>query len=204
MIECEIEGLSLKETSYRSDASETACFNFRQRLYEMASKQMEYVQLVGQTEVDSTYAKINLSGTKPADMPRLSKKRGKQIFIGYYLAEAAALLAEKHGCDNKCYIDDSNGNPHVETEGGKYVAMEQSMQGTLGAAARAFPSRKNIEATLGESHLGVGVEHEIDGSECKKHRCRQYNLMFPMQTHQNPIDTGLRMRQDHPGIRYRG
>ena len=78
MIECEIEGLPLKETGYRADVSETACFNFRQRLYAMASIQLENIQLHGQTEVDSTYAKINLSGTKPENMPRLSKKRGRK------------------------------------------------------------------------------------------------------------------------------
>ena len=78
MIECEIEGVPLKETGYRADVSETACFNFRQRLYAMASIQLENIQLHGQTEVDSTYAKINLSGTKPENMPRLSKKRGRK------------------------------------------------------------------------------------------------------------------------------
>ncbi len=78
LIECEIEGLSLKEASYRSGLSETTCFNFRQRLYSMASVKMEDVQLKGQLEVDSTYTKINLSGTRPENMPRLSKKRGRK------------------------------------------------------------------------------------------------------------------------------
>jgi hypothetical protein len=44
----------------------------------MASVKMEDVQLQGQLEVDSTYTKINLSGTRPENMPRLSKKRGKK------------------------------------------------------------------------------------------------------------------------------
>ena len=44
----------------------------------MASAKMEDVQLQGQLEVDSTYTKINLSGTRPENMPRLSKKRGKK------------------------------------------------------------------------------------------------------------------------------
>lgn len=78
LIDCEIEGLSLKETSYRSGLSETTCFNFRQRLFSMVSVQMEDVKLKGQVEVDSTYAKINLSGIKPENMPRYSKKRGKK------------------------------------------------------------------------------------------------------------------------------
>lgn len=78
LIECEIEGLSLRETSYRSKLPETTCFNFRQRLYSMASSKMEDVQLSGQLEVDSTYTKINLSGTRPENMPRLSKKRGRK------------------------------------------------------------------------------------------------------------------------------
>lgn len=78
MIECEIEGLSLKETSYRSKLSESTCFNFRQRLYSMASTIIEDVQLADQIELDSTYSKINLSGTRPKDMPRFSKRRGKK------------------------------------------------------------------------------------------------------------------------------
>ena len=78
MIECEIEGLSFKETSYRSGLSESSCFNFRQRLYSMASVLMEDVCLSGQIELDSTYSKINLSGTRPQNMPRISKKRGKK------------------------------------------------------------------------------------------------------------------------------
>ena len=94
MIECEIEGLPLKETGYRADVSETACFNFRQRLYAMASIQLENIQLHGQTEVDSTYAKINLSGTKPENMPRLSKKRGrKDPVIGEHDAESPCIPA---------------------------------------------------------------------------------------------------------------
>jgi len=93
MVECEIEGLSLKETSYRAEVSETSCFNFRQRLYAMASIQLENIQLLGQTELDSTYAKINLSGTRPENMPRLSKRRGKQTPV---IGEHEALRGLSH------------------------------------------------------------------------------------------------------------
>jgi hypothetical protein len=34
-------------------------------------------QLSGQVELDATYTKINLKGTRKEDMPRISKKRGK-------------------------------------------------------------------------------------------------------------------------------
>ena len=93
MVECEIESLSLKETSYRAGVSETSCFNFRQRLYTMASIKLENIQLLGQTELDSTYAKINLSGTRPENMPRYSKKRGKQMPV---IGEHDALRGLSH------------------------------------------------------------------------------------------------------------
>ncbi len=78
LIECEIEGLSLEETSYRSHLSESTCFCFRQKLYRMADYKMAELLLKGQIQIDATYTRINLCGTKPENMPRYSKKRGKK------------------------------------------------------------------------------------------------------------------------------
>ena len=93
LIECEIEGLSLKETAYRSHLSKSTCFCFRQRLYRMADYKMSELLLNGQIQIDATYTRINLSGTKPKNMPRYSKKRGKK---GPSVGELKSLRGISH------------------------------------------------------------------------------------------------------------
>jgi hypothetical protein len=93
LIECEIEGLSLKETAYRSHLPKSTCFCFRQRLYRMADYKMSELLLNGQIQIDATYTRINLSGTKPKNMPRYSKKRGKK---GPSVGELKSLRGISH------------------------------------------------------------------------------------------------------------
>jgi len=93
LIDCEVEGLSLKEEAHRSGLAETTCFNFRHKLYSMADYKMAELVLSGQVEVDATYTRINLSGTKPKNMPRISKKRGKK---GKVVGEFKALRGVSH------------------------------------------------------------------------------------------------------------
>ena len=43
---------------------------------------LENIKLQGQTEIDCSYIKINLKGTKPNKMPRKSKKKeGAQLIV---------------------------------------------------------------------------------------------------------------------------
>jgi hypothetical protein len=56
VIECEIGGLSLKETAYRAQTAESTCFNLRQKLYRMADYKMTELLLSGEIEVDATYS----------------------------------------------------------------------------------------------------------------------------------------------------
>lgn len=93
LIECEVEGLSLKEEAHRSGLTETSCFNFRHRLYSMADHRMAKLVLSGQVEVDATYTRINLAGTRPENMPRINKKRGKKAKI---VGEFKALRGVSH------------------------------------------------------------------------------------------------------------
>ena len=56
--------------------SKTTCFHMRHKLYQAVGRVQDQI-LTGNIEIDSTYTKINLKGTKPRNMPRRSKKRGK-------------------------------------------------------------------------------------------------------------------------------
>lgn len=75
-IHCEILGLSLNEEKLEIRKSKTTCFNMRHKLYKAIEDITINIKLQGRIEVDSTYESINMKGTKPQNMPRLSKKRG--------------------------------------------------------------------------------------------------------------------------------
>ena len=76
-IACEINGLTLNEEVISISKSKTTCFNMRHKLYDALSDIQEDVVLSGEIELDPTYEKINLKGTRPENMPRISKVRGK-------------------------------------------------------------------------------------------------------------------------------
>jgi transposase-like protein len=75
-IDCEISGLSLKESSYYTNLSITTCFYMRHKLYKATRNLKMQETLSSKVELDCIYTKINLKGTKPSNMPRHSKKRG--------------------------------------------------------------------------------------------------------------------------------
>ena len=75
-IAAELNGLTLEEESVQISRSVTTCFHMRHKLYKAIEEIMDS-KLNGLIELDPTYEPINLKGTKPQDMPRLSKKRGK-------------------------------------------------------------------------------------------------------------------------------
>ena len=50
----------------------------RHKPYHAASEIMSPQKLSGEVEIDTQYKSINLKGTRPLNMPRYSKKRGKQ------------------------------------------------------------------------------------------------------------------------------
>lgn len=73
----ELNGLTLEQQVVATGLSIVTCFNMRHKLYKAASKIQKNVMLSGQIELDPSYTKINLKGTRPKDMPRMSKHRGK-------------------------------------------------------------------------------------------------------------------------------
>ena len=76
-IGCELQNLSLEAESVITGLYKTTCFNMRHRLYSAITQFQRTTRLSGDIEFDPTYIKINLKGTKPENMPRMSKKRGK-------------------------------------------------------------------------------------------------------------------------------
>ncbi len=73
----ELNSLTLEQQSVQTGLTKTTCFNMRHRLYKAASRIQKDIILSGNIELDPSYVKINLKGTKPDNMPRASKHRGK-------------------------------------------------------------------------------------------------------------------------------
>lgn len=74
-IECELLHLTLEETAYKVGISKTTAFAWRHKLYKSLENYINSIKLSKTIRLDATYEKINLKGTKPKNMPRMSKKR---------------------------------------------------------------------------------------------------------------------------------
>lgn len=77
-IKCELSNYTLKETAEEIGICVTTAFYWRHKLYKSINKYIKSIILSGDIQLDSTYEKINLKGTKPNKMPRVSKKRGSR------------------------------------------------------------------------------------------------------------------------------
>lgn len=73
----ELNGLTLEQQTVATELSIVTCFNMRHKLYKAISKVQENAVLSGDVELDPSYTSINLKGTEPENMPRMSKHRGK-------------------------------------------------------------------------------------------------------------------------------
>ena len=66
----------------------------RHELYHTTSEIMGHHKLSGKVEIDTQYKNINLKGTRPQNMPRYSKKRGKQAaYRGIYHYKVGVVYA---------------------------------------------------------------------------------------------------------------
>lgn len=70
--------MTLDNEAHILGASKTTCFYMRHKLYHAASEIMSHQKLFYEVEIDTQNKSINLKGTRPQNMPRYSKKRGKQ------------------------------------------------------------------------------------------------------------------------------
>lgn len=75
-IKCELANWTLKETAEEIGICITTAFYWRHKLYKSISKYIKSITLSDEIQLDATYTRINLKGTKPKNMPRMSKKRG--------------------------------------------------------------------------------------------------------------------------------
>ena len=81
-IECEIFHLSLRETAKLINVSTNTAFTIRHKFQKAISEYTKILKLSGKIQIDPTYVKINLKGTKTHKMPRKSKKRASSNFRG--------------------------------------------------------------------------------------------------------------------------
>lgn len=75
-IKCEVAGMTLEQTKEFTGISVATCFHMRHKLYRFCERYVRNTRMKGQTQLDASYTSINLKGTKPNKMPRMSKKRG--------------------------------------------------------------------------------------------------------------------------------
>lgn len=73
----ELNNLTLQQQTVETGLTQTTCFNMRHKLYKAVSRIQRESKLSGLVELDPSYTKINLKGTKQENMPRYSKHRGK-------------------------------------------------------------------------------------------------------------------------------
>ena len=76
----ELNSLILEQQSVAAGLSITTCFNMRHKHHQAASGIQNETVLFGKVELDTTCTSINLKGTKPKGIPRLSKRRGKGCY----------------------------------------------------------------------------------------------------------------------------
>ena len=91
-IACELKGLSLEQDSVATGLPVTTCFHMRHKLYKAISKVNDNVILYCFIKLDSAYTKINLKGTSPQNMSRLSKHRERIQDLGKKVMTSMASL----------------------------------------------------------------------------------------------------------------
>ncbi len=81
-IDCELHDYILKDEASLIGINITTAFAWRHKLYKAISEVKKRVILSGIVQIDGTFVSINLKGTKPKNMPRISKKRSSSAYRG--------------------------------------------------------------------------------------------------------------------------
>jgi len=127
---CELNHLTLEQEAVVIGRTVTTCFNMRHTLYSAVSKKVMSVSLSGITELDATYTKINLKGTKAKNMPRISKERGKHktSLLGKNLAGVShhkvCIITAMDEHDNILYRIGGLGNESTD----KYMKYKKNLK----------------------------------------------------------------------------
>lgn len=104
-IHCELLGLTLRQIEQEIQVSKTTIFSWRHKLYNAISQVKKKIRLSGTAEIDGTFVPINLKGTKPQNMPRASKKRGKSTRFNDYDNKSKGL---SHQVCIMCAVDEND------------------------------------------------------------------------------------------------
>ena len=81
-INCELHDYTLKDESYSININVTTAFFWHHKLYEAIAEVKKSITLSNIIQIDGTFVPINLKGTKPKNMPRISKKRSGSAYRG--------------------------------------------------------------------------------------------------------------------------
>lgn len=81
-INCELHDYTLKDEASSIKINITTAFTWRHKLYKAIAEVKKSITLTGIIEIDGTFVPINLKGTKPNNMPRISKKRSSSAYRG--------------------------------------------------------------------------------------------------------------------------
>lgn len=81
-INCELHDYTLKDEASEVNIDITTAFSWRYKLYEAISEVKKSIVLSGIIQIDGTFTPINLKGTKPKNMPRISKQRSSSAYRG--------------------------------------------------------------------------------------------------------------------------
>lgn len=81
-INCELHDYILKDEATTINVSQTTVFSWRHKLYKAIAEVKKSIVLSGIIQIDGTFVPINLKGTKPKNMPRISKQRSSSAYRG--------------------------------------------------------------------------------------------------------------------------
>jgi len=81
-INCEIHDMTLKDEATEVGIHISTAFAWRQKLYKAIAEVKKPIILTGEVQIDGTFVPINLKGTKPKNMPRISKRRSSSAYRG--------------------------------------------------------------------------------------------------------------------------
>lgn len=75
-VKCELAGISLRASAAHCGISLKTAFFLRHKLQHAISEAMSSATLGGRVELDGKFVRVSFKGTKTANMPRASKRRG--------------------------------------------------------------------------------------------------------------------------------
>ena len=77
----EITVMSLKDISFYMNLSLTTLYRMRQKLYHACEVYLDSIVLKGQTQIDCSYTKINLKGTKTSKYATHKQKKWQWYYL---------------------------------------------------------------------------------------------------------------------------